>query len=156
MAAPIPLAKVEELSDWLGEPIIELADTRRAELALRFASALVRRESGRNWVAEDGSLLPTLPDDVALVTLTVAARGYSNPEGWEDEAVDDWRGRRDLDEIGMHLTRSEKDLLAQFAGKSFRGLGTVSTTRGPVFDTEHETWVVNGPHTYLDDDECWP
>lgn len=157
MPAPIPLADVTSLSDWLGEPIVTEADVRRAGLALRLASALVRRESGRNWLTEDGSMLTyPLPDDVTLVTLTVAGRGYSNPEGWEDEAVDDWRGRRDLDEIGMYLTRSEKDLLAAFATKPFRGLGTVTTTRGPVFDIDRETWVINGPHTYLDDEGCWP
>jgi len=154
MAMPTALARVEDLSDWLGEPITEEVDIKRAQLALRMSSALVRRESGRNWLAEDQSTVAfPLPDDVTLVTLTVAGRGYSNPEGWEDEAVDDWRGRRDLTEVGMYLTPSEKALLAPFAGTKFRGLGTVATTRGPVFDIDRETWVINGPHTYLDD-EC--
>jgi hypothetical protein len=155
MPVPAPLADVEALSDWIGEPIVEDVDIKRAELALRMASALVRRESGRNWLDDAGLVLATTPDDVTVVTLTVAGRGYTNPQGWETEAVDDWQGRRDLDEVGMYLTISEKSLLSRFAGKQHRGLGTVATTRG-VFDDDRETWVINGPFTYLDNEDDLP
>ncbi|HLR84803.1 MAG TPA: hypothetical protein VK059_07615, partial [Nocardioidaceae bacterium] len=78
---PAPLADVAALEKWLGEAITEDADVQRAELVLRFASALVRREAGKTWINDDGELAD-VPDDVHLVTLAVAGRAYVDVEGW--------------------------------------------------------------------------
>lgn len=136
MALP-PLASVSDLSDWLGEPILGgSADAKRAEGVLRLASALVRRETGRTWTLPDDvdQLLDPLPDDVVLVTLACAARGYTNPRGVIDAStgVDDFteRERLRVDEAGMYLSASERDLLSAFAGTANQGMSTVSTTRG--------------------------
>lgn len=131
--APVPLASTDELGDWLGEAITDPSDLSRAGLVLRFASALVRRETGKSWLDESGELVNDLPDAVAMVTLASAGRAYTNPSGWTEEQIDDWRGRRDSDaESGVYLTASEKSLLAEYSGSAYAGLGTVPTERGDI------------------------
>jgi len=133
VGAPATLAGVSDLGDWLNETIAEgTADAKRAALCLRLASALVRNETGRTWVKEDDTLVDDLPDEVQLVTLYCAGRVYDNREaqttGGVDDATEGWK----VDESGAYLTASERRMLANHrAGKSFGGLGTVSTTRRP-------------------------
>lgn len=129
MTALPPFATVDDLSDWIGEPISG-DDETRAGGVLSLASALVRRETERTWVTESGDLADPLPEPLRLVTLACAARGYLNPEAHVDESLDDYRGRRLVQEAGLYLTASERDLLAPLAGRPHQGLGTVSTTRG--------------------------
>jgi len=126
---PAPLADVAALEKWLGEAITEDADVQRAELVLRFASALVRRESGRTWLDDNGELID-VPDDVHLVTLAVAGRAYVDVEGWVRESVDDWTGEKESAEAGVYLTAAEESILAAFKGNRYGGLGVVETTRG--------------------------
>lgn len=126
------LASVAELGDWLGEPIADdSAEYKRAELCLRAASALVRAESGRTWLAEDGNLEP-VPETAKLVTLYCASRVFDNREGQNRWNVDDAGGGWKVDEAGAYLTASEKDQLSGYAQRKHRGLGTVSTTRGDL------------------------
>lgn len=146
MATPSPLATVGDLADWIGEPIVaESADARRAEMALRMASAIVRQESRRTWLDEDGVLIDPLPDAVTMVVLSSAGRGYSNPDNFADESLDDWRGRRPDDMVGFQLTAPERNLLAPFTGSKHRGIGTISTTRGDIGAPDDRSWIVNGP-----------
>ena len=126
------LASVAELSDWLGEPIVDnSAEYKRAELCLRAASALVRSEAGRTWLDETGELLP-VPEAAHMVTLYCASRVFDNREGQNRWNVDDAGGGWKVDEAGAYLTASEKDQLSGFAGRRHGGLGTVSTTRGDL------------------------
>lgn len=152
MAAPT-LATVAELSEWLGEQIggstpEQVADQKRAEWALRMASALVRAESGRSWLDGNGGLLPQIPDQVQLVTLAAAARAYSNPDGGSvvSESIDDYQYREaEQQEAGVYLTASERALLAPFAGGALAGIGTISTTRGDYDAPDDLSWIRNGP-----------
>ena len=80
MAAPTPLAEVNDLAGWLGESIAAGADTVRAGWALRMASALVRAEAGRTWLTEAGAL-DDPPEVAVLTTLAAAGRAYVNPDG---------------------------------------------------------------------------
>lgn len=127
MALP-PLADVEALAGWLGEPISAEGDVSRAEGVLGLASSLVRREVGLTWVTL-GVLDADVPDEAVQVTLACAARGYANPEGIVDEGVDDSRARRLVQEAGLYLTASERALLAGLRETGPKGLGTVATTR---------------------------
>lgn len=79
MALP-PLADVNALAAWLGVNIDAAADIERAGAVLTAASAAVRRQSGHLYVDEDGALI-AVPDDVASVTVQLAARLWSNPTG---------------------------------------------------------------------------
>lgn len=131
MALP-PLASVTNLSDWIGEPIAEEEDRKRAEGVLRLASALVRAFVGTRWYTDTGDLTD-VPEGVADVTLAVAARGYTNPEGWTGERQDDWGGSgRKVEEAGLYLTASEKVILDEHRPAKVSGLGVVATTRMPA------------------------
>lgn len=130
MADPVTLASVSELADWLGESIEATSpEGKRAALCLRAASALVRKESGRTWLAEDGTLVDPLPEDVKMVTLYSASRVFDNRNAQTRGGVDDYNEAWKVDEAGAYLTNSEKSLLAPFKGGAIAGLGSVSTTR---------------------------
>jgi len=130
MAEPTPLADAEALSEWLGEPITESADVKRAEWALRNASVLVRAESDKDWADEIQG--DSLPEPVRVVTLQAAARAYTNPESWSNEGIDDWRGGgRPIEELGLYLTATEKRMLATYRPKKPAGIGVMATTREP-------------------------
>lgn len=123
-------ADVDDLIEWLGEPITEPGDVSRAQGALRMASALVRNATKKRWVDETSTLLTDLSDDLALVTLASAGRAYNNPEGNTLEGVDDGQVQRKVDEAGVYLTASEQTLCEALRAAAHRGLATVSTTRG--------------------------
>lgn len=136
-------ATPEDLGVWLGESIDEEPDEKRAEFILAVASTLVRQETGRQWVDDAGNLVSPLPDVLKQVTVMSAARAYSNPEGVEtvSEGIDDYtvHERRKVQDAGIYLTRAERQMLADLNRSEFRGLGTVSTTRGdlrPLADDE--------------------
>lgn len=127
------LATVDDLADWLGEVITaDSADGKRASRLLRLASALVRRESGRKWLDEPGGLVADLPEEVVDVTCAVAGRGFTNPNAETSVRLDDYSTYQKVDEAGLYLTDSEKDILSQFSGARFGGLGTVSVERGDI------------------------
>lgn len=130
MADPVSLATVGELADWLGESITaESAEGKRAAMCLRAASALVRKESGRAWLTEAGSLVDPLPEDVKMVTLYCASRIFDNRSAQTRGGVDDYTEGWKVDEAGAYLTSSERRLLAPFRAAVAGGLGVVSTTR---------------------------
>ena len=130
MAAPATLAGVEELADWIGEPIPgDSPESKRAEMCLRIASALVRAESGRTWVDPAGRL-DVVPEDAVMVTLYCAGRVFDNREAQTRGSIDDGDGSWRVDESGAYLTASEKRMLAKFRVSTHGGLGVVSTTRG--------------------------
>lgn len=132
MIAPDTLAGVEELADWIGEPIQEgTAEHKRAVMCLRIASALVRRESGRTWLADDGSLNQPVPEDAVMVTLYCAGRVYDNREAQTRGSIDDYDGAWKVDESGAYLTASEKRMLAPFKAGGTGGIGVIATTREP-------------------------
>lgn len=129
MVTPTPLATVDDLSEWLGEPIAEDEDQKRAEWVLRLASALVREEAGQAWDAADAEV----PEKVRVVTLQAASRAWTNPESWGNEGVDDWRGGgRPISELGLYLTATEKRMLSEFAPRKPSGIGVLATTRQPA------------------------
>ncbi|MCT1430571.1 hypothetical protein M3G50_07365 [Brachybacterium muris] len=124
------LATVQELADWIGDPIqADSPDYKRAELCLRAASALVRAEAGRTWITE-GDIVQDVPENVRMVTLYCASRVFDNREGQNRWNIDDAGGGWKVEEAGAYLTASEKDTLAGYAQRRHGGLGTVSTTRG--------------------------
>lgn len=125
-----PLASVEELADWLGETIpIDSPEDKRAAMCLRAASVLVRKESGRTWLTEDGGLVVPLPDDVKMVTLYAASRIFDNRNAQTRGGVDDYSEGWKVEEAGAYLTASERRMLAPFRQSAVGGLGVVSTTR---------------------------
>lgn len=131
MAAPVAIATVQELADWIGAPIEpDTPDYRRAELCLRIASSLVRTEAGRTWLDPEGALIVPVDENAVMVTLYCAGRVFDNREALTREGIDDWSGSMRVDEAGAYLTATEKRMLSHLGGSSFGGLGTIATTRG--------------------------
>ena len=132
------LITVEELSDWIGEPITN-EDEGRARGAISMAFTLIDDRTGRDsdyWL-ENG-----LPKTVRNIALQVAARGFNNPDSWASEGIDDWRGGgRPVKELGLYLTETEKSLLSKFAARRSLGIGTINTTREEPADTGYQSWL---------------
>lgn len=133
-----PFATVDELAEWLGEPIDEDTDQRRAERVLRAASNLVRSYTRQQWTDEHGDLRDGLPEALADVTLSCAARYYVNPNAetqWTsqiDDAMDG--GGRKVESSGIYLTESEQRMLdgvrEQASGVVAKSVASIATTRG--------------------------
>jgi hypothetical protein len=141
VAAPATLAGVTELADWLGEAIpSESTEFKRAELCLRIASALVRKESGQTWLGAGGALVATVPEDAVMVTLYCASRVFDNRNAQTRGGLDDYSESWKVDESGAYLTASEKRMLSGLRGSGFGGLGSVATTRGG-FEPNASGWV---------------
>jgi hypothetical protein len=151
------LAALADLADWVGEEIVPgTPDGRRAEAALRQASTLVRAETGSDWVDGEGRLLARIPDAVIEVTCSAAGRHHMNPEGLTGENIDDYQSYRKVDEVGVHLTAAERQMLAHAVGGSARktaGLSTVRTYRS-ARPARAPRWLVNGPDP--PDGRDWP
>lgn len=121
------LVSAADLATWIGEPIIEDEDVGHAKSTISYAFTLVEMETDRDlefWESEG------LPRQVRNVVLAVAAYGYTNPDSWGNERVDDWGGgARPVEEIGMYLTATQKRILAKYAERAFMGIGTLKTYR---------------------------
>lgn len=127
MMAATPLASVEDLAGWLGEPIADDADKKRAGWLLRRASSLVNEEADR---IRDPWTAATVPPGVQEIVLSCAARAYDNPEGWTGERLDDWMGTgKKVDEAGLFLTATERRALLAYAPSGPSGVGILRTTR---------------------------
>lgn len=120
------LATVQDLSDWIGEPIPEQEEERehkRATLCLRIASALVRSEADTTWEEVD------VPEEIFMVTLYCASRVFENREAETQSGIDDWQAARRVLEAGAYLTATEKQMVRRHKRASFGGLGVIATTR---------------------------
>lgn len=127
MASSVPYVSVEDLSEWIGEPIQEEWDVKRAQSVIRYAQTLCTDYTGKTW--EPGQT----PEKVEQVIIQVASRGYLNPESWAYESIDDWRaGNRPIAELGMYLTDTEKGMLDEYRVKKTAGLGIMSAGREPA------------------------
>jgi len=143
------LAGVTELADWIGEPIEDgSAESKRAAMCLRLASALVRTESGQTWVGDAGELVATVPEEAVMVTLYCASRVFDNRNAQTRTAIDDSSESWKVDESGAYLTVSEKRMLAPLRVNSFGGLSAVSTTRVSS-PTLPAGWVPTGSDAYF-------
>lgn len=119
------LVAATDLSTWLGEPVSGTEDTGRAEGCINYAFILVEEETERDpayWKTQG------LPEAVKHVVLQAAARGYTNPESFTNERVDDFGGGgRPVTELGMYLTATEKRIVARFAQARSFGIGVIDT-----------------------------
>ena len=121
------LVTAGDLSTWLGEPI-EGEEVGRAIAVLSYAWTLVETETGRD---EEYWETNGVPAGVKNVVLQVASRGFTNPESWGNERVDDWgAGARPVEQLGMYLTAAEKGILSKWGERKLSSIGRISTSRG--------------------------
>lgn len=117
-----PLATVAELGVWLDE---DLTGSDHAAAALDHASSLVRVAAGQTWQTT------APPDGIGQLVVRVAARMFTNPSGVSYATAGPYSGSF----AGIELTNAERSEIHQILHPGGRrGLGTISTTRGP-FET---------------------
>lgn len=113
--------EVQALADYIGEPISEEAEVKQAKALLSFATSLVETHIG--YVFDNA--VPVLAQSIIVA---VAARKFTNFDGFTSESVDDWRGHgRKVEEDGLYLTATEKkalDSLRKNAGGPFVSVST--------------------------------
>ncbi|MPZ13764.1 MAG: hypothetical protein GEU73_04970 [Chloroflexi bacterium] len=111
---------------------VSSADEDRAQAALDDASSLIRQEAGLTWATEDDlsvglyDLDADLPDVIVTITIAVAKRAYLVSDEVQGETLGDYQWRAPSSS-GLYLTKAEKKLIRQVAGKT--GLWTQATTR---------------------------
>lgn len=88
----------------------------KAQADLEDASELVRAETGKSWLDEQG--VPVAPGPVVTVVLKSALRCYRNPEEYSSETEDGYTWRREPDAVSPYLTEAEIRLLARYAATS--------------------------------------
>lgn len=129
-----PLASVDDLSDWMGVDVSNLA---RAEAILSAASTLVRTRTGRAWVDADGELEDGVTalemERVKTVVVMVAERVWSNPRGITQQATGPFsQSVAAWSAFGLALTDPEKEMLP--TGSTKPALWSQSTTRSDYPD----------------------
>jgi phage gp36-like protein len=113
---------------------ISAADEVRALAALDDASAMVRSVAGKTWTT-DGVLDDDVPHVVVMVTCAVARRVMANPDGVEQESIDDYSYSLTNASSDIYLTAAERAAVRAAAGKS--GIWTLQTTRIGLDDTQY-------------------
>lgn len=128
--------------DWLGRSLVE-DEVARAEATLNAVSALIRAETARSWLDDDGYLVD-VPDEVVAVTLDVTRQVFNNPDNRTSESIGDWSASSPMEFVGLRLRPDQKAILSRYRlGRA--GLWTLSTTRGDaIADTEYVP-VVDAP-----------
>ena len=120
-----PLATIADLAARAGEEIP--ADDPQAGSVLSMASALVRAYVGNDWVSGD------VPDAATQVTIDVAYRVWTNPEGLVGDAVDDANRRWSESSAseGFYLTKANKLILDSLrTPAASRGVWTLGVEKG--------------------------
>lgn len=116
-----PLASVADLGLRLG---VTLAGTEaeRAAAVLDDASALIRSETGEDWV-DEAEQLADVPAVVESVVLAVAYRAFRNPDGFSQTSLGDAAVSYDRSEgqAAVYLTRDERRSVRRAAGTSAIG-----------------------------------
>lgn len=135
-----PLAALDAFKRW-PEVNVTIADSPRAEELLHHVSVLIRDHAGVDWVDEDDEL-EDVPDIVATITLTVAARVWANPTFRTSQARGPFVSAWDAGSVGLALNDDEKARITRAAaGSGFLGLSTIKTTRGEIeTGTVREGW----------------
>jgi hypothetical protein len=112
------LATIAALEARLGIPqdSLEGVALAKAVADLEDASDLVRAETGKTWLDEQGQ--PVAPGPVVTVVLKAALRCYRNPEEYSSETEDGYTWRREPDAVSPYLTDAEIRLLARYASTS--------------------------------------
>jgi hypothetical protein len=121
---------------------IEQPDEARAQAALDDASALVRQAVGTTYLDEDGvTLLATVPEIVASITLQCALRGFLNPpDGLRQTNLDGYG--ESFERGGIYLTSDERSTLAAVPiSGSRKGLTVISTTRMDDEEARYAFWA---------------
>lgn len=134
----IPLADLAGMEVRLRRALSD-AEATAAEAAIDDATALVRAETGRTWLDENGTPDP----QVAGIVLSVALRAFRNPEGFSSQTVGSWTGTvggggQDV-ASGVYLTTHERRQLQSLMGAG--GLVSLTVVRPEFIGDDGTVWV---------------
>lgn len=138
MARPT-LATLDDLAVVLGE----IADPEQAEALLQRASAIVRAYARKTWLDEEETELEDLPSDIPGVVVGMVERATSNAAGVTQESAGPFSRSFGADAANrLYLTAMDKLVIRAAAGST--GIGTLSTSRGPIetADVCDDWWAV--------------
>jgi hypothetical protein len=123
-----PLALVSDLAARAGEQILD--DDARAGSVLSMASSLVRAYVGNDYADV------AVPDAAVQVTVDVAYRVWSNPDGLVGDGIDDASRRwsESTASEGFYLTKANKIILDSLrTSRSNGGLWTLGVEKGDEY-----------------------
>lgn len=134
----VPLADLADLEIRLRRGL-EGTEAAAAEAAIDDASALIRAESGRSWLDENGDPDPR----VSPIVLAVALRAFRNPEGYSSQTVGSWTGTvggtgQDV-ASGVYLTSHERVQLRALMGAG--GLTSIPVVRPEELASDGTVYV---------------
>lgn len=107
-------------------------DAAQAQMLLEAASNLIRGETGRDWVDDDGNLTatPVTAAKLRTIVLEMVKRAVSNPEGAVQQTAGPFNvSFGSVAAENLWLTKLERRALARL-GRG--GLWVQPVTRGPV------------------------
>lgn len=137
MVALPALATIADLDRVLDRELT-VDEVPRAEALIDYASALVRAYAGMTWAPP-----ADVPAEIVTVVVTMVERATRNPDGLVQETAGPFSRSFAPDAAQrIYLSKGDKAIIRSVAGLS--GLGTVSTTRGPL----ETPAVTSGPGTY--------
>lgn len=138
MARPA-LATRSDLEARLGATL-PVSQYLQADARLADASEIVRAYAGKTWLNEAGDALEGVPEQIAGVVASMVERATRNPDGTTAETAGPFsRSFGVAASDRLYMTKSEKMVVRAAAGRL--GLGSISTTRGPL-----ETASVDDPY----------
>ena len=137
-------AEVADVEARLGRPFAgdEIA---QCEAFLDDASMVIRAEAGRTWLNDSGDALVGTEaqlDALRTVCANMAARVMRNPSGANQRTAGPFSESYapSVSAAHVYLSKSDRKVLAWVVGRS--GVGTLSTTRGPIETTPIRDWVL--------------
>jgi hypothetical protein len=126
------LATLADFEARLKPRVLSTDEETRASAALDDASAIVREESRRDWVDDNGQ--PDAPDILVRIVLKAALRDFNNPNSLASETESEGPYSRSVTyaagTTNVALTAEDLEIVRRYRPRDKRPLWTLSTTRG--------------------------
>jgi hypothetical protein len=113
------LAELDDLEARMGS----LADTPRAQAAIDDASNWIHEATNSVWIADDGTLVATIPSVALTICCAVARRILTNPDGITSESLGPFSQGQSYASSDVYLTKAETRILRRAAGV---GIGSIT------------------------------
>jgi hypothetical protein len=102
---------------------VDTSDAARAQAALDDASNWIHEATNSVWIADDGSLVDTIPSVALTICCAVARRILTNPDGITSESLGPFSQGQSHASSDVYLTKAETRILRRAAGV---GVGAIT------------------------------
>ena len=113
------LAELDDLEARMGT----VSDPPRAQAAIDDASNWIHEATNNAWIADDGTLVDTIPSVALTVCCAVARRILTNPDGITSESLGPFSQGQSNASSDVYLTKAETRILRRAAGV---GIGSIT------------------------------